>query len=475
MSSRYTFLVYSQINSATISHSVGVPEYSYYFVLKDFLPLLEKLGDVRVLDDPAIQADQIYNELKSQNKKCLFLNFTAPQNMLQDIECPTVHVFAWEFDTIPTESWNNDIRNDWRVPLSALQSAITHSGYARTAIKNALGDDFPVAVIPCPVWDRMAGEREKIPARTPTKSASLLLEGRIYDTGTMEMFYDLKSWHALTQPETETTKFLQGGRAFVANLTKQILRQPIEDNAKAPATLTDAPTEAEIDIYTIEQTHDIDLNGIIYTSIFNPIDGRKNWQDMISAFIWAHKENKDAVLILKTPKLDVHDFAEPLTEFLSRFRPFNCRIIILMAFLDDAQYHTLLNATTYYVNTSFGEGQCLPLMEFLSAGIPALAPATTALEDYITDDISFVLPAHPEPSTWQHDPRLSYRALRWRTDWLELVDAYQRSYALAKTDPAKWQQMSMAAAAQMKNHCSLGAAEKNMTDYLGEIDAEFYP
>lgn len=33
-------LVHSEISAATIARSLGLPDYSYYFVLKEFLPVL---------------------------------------------------------------------------------------------------------------------------------------------------------------------------------------------------------------------------------------------------------------------------------------------------------------------------------------------------------------------------------------------------------------------------------------------------
>jgi glycosyltransferase involved in cell wall biosynthesis len=235
-----------------------------------------------------------------------------------------------------------------------------------------------------------------------------------------------------------------------------------KENRHAPT----APTADEINLFSVEQSLEIKLDGVVYTSIFNPLDGRKNWQDMISAFVWAHKTNKDATLVVKTPKLDIHDFVDPLIEFLKRFLPFDCRIVALMAFLDDSQYRALLNASTYYLNTSVAEGQCLPLMEYLSAGVPAIAPATTALADYMSPDMSFVVPAHAEPTNWQHDPRFAYRAIQYRLDWLKLVEALDESRRLAKTDPEGWRRMGAAAAERMKTHCSLDAAEARMRAFL---------
>ena len=50
--------------------------------------------------------------------------------------------------------------------------------------------------------------------------------------------------------------------------------------------------------------------------------------------------------------------------------------------------------------------QCLPLMEYMAAGTPAIAPYSTALQDYITDLNSFLVSTGAAPTNWQHDERI---------------------------------------------------------------------
>ena len=39
-------IVYSETNDETLKENLGKPEYSYYFVLNEFLPVLRQLGTV---------------------------------------------------------------------------------------------------------------------------------------------------------------------------------------------------------------------------------------------------------------------------------------------------------------------------------------------------------------------------------------------------------------------------------------------
>ena len=56
------------------------------------------------------------------------------------LACPTIPVFAWEFDSIPTETWFGEPFQDWRYVLKKTGRAITHSKFAVGAVRAAMGE-----------------------------------------------------------------------------------------------------------------------------------------------------------------------------------------------------------------------------------------------------------------------------------------------------------------------------------------------
>ncbi|MCH7816416.1 MAG: glycosyltransferase family 1 protein, partial [Proteobacteria bacterium] len=135
-------LVYSKINDHNIEEHLGLPEYSYYFVLREFLPCLRELAEVVIIENPQQQVDEIYQNSAAQNEACVFLSFTPPHTTVIDLKCPTVCVFAWEFSNIPNEPWNGSEKNDWSWVLRKLRFAITHSQSAKQAILHDVGSEF---------------------------------------------------------------------------------------------------------------------------------------------------------------------------------------------------------------------------------------------------------------------------------------------------------------------------------------------
>ncbi len=333
-------------------------------------------------------------------------------------------MFAWEFSTIPTESWQGEPRHDWRVVLGATGMAITHSSFTVKTVREVMGEDFPITAIAAPVWDRFAARGAVLAQRPTVDHMRLQLRGLLIDSRTT----DLRPYG------------------------------PPAHQAGTPLVL-DGPA----------QDCELLLDGVIYTSVFNPYDGRKNWKDMISAFCATFRDVSDATLVLK---LTHHDVTAALTDMLHHVyknQAYRCRIVLIHGYLADADYERLVEATRYVVNSSYGEGQCLPLMEFMSCGRPAIAPLNTAMADYIDHDNAFVVESTEELTAWPHDPRAAYRTLRYVTDWDSLCSAYRASYDVAKNDPERYRRMSAHAVRSLEKFCSQANAEQRLRVFFEAI------
>ena len=412
-------IIYSETYKGLVEKRLGESEYSYYFVLKEFRPVLERMGIVVAVGDPKNEVDAIWRNAAVYGEVCIFLSFAPPHQTLIDLECPTIPIFAWEFDTLPTEMWNDDVRNDWRTTFKALGRAITHSNFTVQIVKQVMGADYPIVSIPAPVWDRFDALQRKTPSRPVCKGIDISVVGTVVDTAAPDF-------------DAEARKL------------------PAPKGPNVPTRFT--------------------LDGVVYCSVFNPQDGRKNWHDMLCGFALAFRNDPDATLILKLTFHDRDKAFEHMLETIYRLCPMKCRVIVIHGFLDDANYEKLVGATSYVVNTSSGEGQCLPLMEFMSAGKPSVAPWNTALTDYLHTENSFPVASSFEPWWWPHDPRQAYRTKRHRIDFASLMQAYRDSYEVAKTDPKRYARMSKRANEDLKAHCSQDVTETRLREFL-KIDA----
>lgn len=175
------FILYSDINERSIGHNLGRPEYSYYFVLKAYRPILESLGQVHLVQSTD-EVDPLYRQLHEQGEDCLFLSFTPPHKAARGLQCPMLCVVAWEFESIPDVAWDGDPAQDWSQVLAGHGAAITLSEQTARAVRRVLGEDFPVLVLPTPIWEDFAAIRQQ-GERNPVKSGETLqLKGCVIDS-----------------------------------------------------------------------------------------------------------------------------------------------------------------------------------------------------------------------------------------------------------------------------------------------------
>jgi len=417
-------IIYSAETGKSIPVNLGRPDYSYYFVSQAFRAVLRKLAYVIETSDPENEVDLIYEECRSMGEACVFLSFSPPHGTVTGLRCPTISVFAWEFTTIPTDPFEGDYRYDWRNVFREHACAITHSSAAVRAVHEAMGSEFPVWCIPAPVWDDYVklGTRNR-PAAHST-GVDLSFEGHLID---------FTGCGASSVPLEQRNGFLEE-RTF-----------PKKDEAVR-----------------------IHLDGIIYTTVFNPSDGRKNWQDLISAFVWALRESPDATLVLKVSHYDFEEARKLVTDEVFKLVPFECRVVVLHGYLNGREYAKLIRQSTFVVNVSYGEGQCLPLMEAMSAGKPAISPVHTAMEDYVAQSNCFVIRSSAERAWWPHDPRRAFRTTRYRIDWESLRSAYLESFHVAKHDSVRYARMASSAVESLRGFCSKAVAEERLRSLFRE-------
>ncbi|WPN58005.1 glycosyltransferase [Pseudomonas sp. P9_31] len=502
------FILYSDVNDSSISQSLGRPEYSYYFVLKAYRPVLESLGRVHVVSSTA-EVDPLYRQLLAAGEDSLFLSFTPPQKTPNDLECPTICVVAWEFDSIPDEQWDNDPRQDWTHMLARQGRVITLSSHTARAIRRAMGEDFPVLVLPTPLWENFAAIRSRHTSVPVNAGSTLDIKGCIFDTRTLELSADSLIPPPLTPeqqaeldalrppPLTLRRRFVIARhylRLWVLDLGKaqqvpvhrthflsQWYWEGIRDLLSAPAhsrlakylpaiagpQSVPAHVPAPVDLPDTTEQVQTQVDGVVYVTVFNPRDGRKNWHQLISAFCWAFRETEDATLVLKITQSDLSSYYAELMTLLAQLSPFACRVVVMHGYLDDPQYARLYEAASYYVNASRCEGLCLPLMEFMASGKPVIAPDHTAMEDYIDERVAFVVKSSEELTVWPQDTRIIYRTLRYRPDWGSLKTAYENSYRIAREQPLEYQRMSHAAVGRMHDYCAFAPVQQRLADFFG--------
>lgn len=471
-------LVGSKIDQASIQGSLGKPEYSYFFLMKDFLPALERLGTVLQVKSTA-EIEQLSEQYRAAGEEVVFLSFSPPHQVPLGLSCPTVVVFAWEFDSLPSVAWDDNPQNDWRYTFARVQGAIgTSQETARLISQHATV--LPVTALPAPIWDRYAEPEAAEGLAVALGERQFSFAGIVIDSPILGLSADglvrkpepvLEVLKPEPEPEAEMVPVIPRGTAWP--LTKALLngwwrevRLPLGPLLKAPLPTEAVPAQEPV---VAAEPQLLSVSGVVYTTVLNPADGRKNWVDLVTAFCWAFKHTENATLVLKMTHHDLEHYRVVLMTLLSRLAPFRCRVLVLHGFLEDAQYRELIRASTYYVNASSCEGLCLPLMEFLASAKPVIAPDHTAMADYLNEKLAFVLKTSLEPTCWPHDPTGMLFTHKHRLNWQSLMEAFLESHRVALNDPARYQAMSRSAYQQLQHFASVDSVCSPLAAFLDRV------
>lgn len=438
-------------SGATRGRNLGTAGYSYDFVASLFEPLLAQCGDCEHIEDAEGRLAERAATLQAAGKRVVHVGFRAMQDSYVVPGVPNVIVPAWEFPDVPAEGFDGNPRNDWTAVAREVTRVIVHGEFTRASFERA-GVTENVSVVPVPTpesyfdvpdldFDRSPTERIRIDRGAVVLGGDEELQGDasnemepVAATGTAETI----DATAVARQPTRTWDTLRPVlKAAYKWIAQPFLPRWLETGVRTGIGL--ALTELASD--RLRQrcgAGHVDLDGVVYTSIFNPRDGRKNWEDMLSAFLLGLGDRPDATLVLKLVGRDPSLANPVLGYYRSLDIPHRCRIVLIKEFLSDEEMLDLVRASTYYVTTTRAEGNCLPLMNYLAAGRPAVSPSHTAIADYFDSSCGFVVESHSEPCAWPQDSRLRSRTTWHRPVWTSLVDQLRESYTVAKTEPDQY-------------------------------------
>ena len=468
------FLLHAQVDQDTIDKQLGTADYSYFFLLRAFAGVLAELGEVIQLRD-IMEADVIHAQCVVRNESCVLLSFAPPHKTPLGLACPTVPLFAWEYPDIPERieetCWMDDPRHDWRRVFALTGRAITLSSHTVDAVKRSMGANFPIVAVPSPIRS-IVGNVEMSKSPVPAQGVLLRVNASVADSLRM----GLDAAGLLSLEEEDGTGFdpvdaeILSKHPDISHKTGEFAPTfpiPVIDPINLDDDLNEsAPLDCGWDLPAVMPIR-TRVRGLVYTAVLTPTAGRKNWEDLITAFCWTFRDTEDATLILKLAGTDLQKHHHQLLMLLTKLSPLKCRVIAINGYLSDEDYAALVAATTYYVNTSLCEGLCLPLVEFLSEGVPAIAPDNTAMADYIRDDLAFVVASYPGiPTVWPHGDSEVNRTSYHQLDWESLTEAFRRSHDVARHDPARYRQMSFRACQAMQAYCGPDVVKSQLQAFL---------
>jgi hypothetical protein len=447
---KHAILVNSFGSGAPNGRHLGSYGYSYDFVQEAFAPLLQQLGELQVISQPESRLEHKIRSMRQRQLAPISLQFLPFQDIHATRSAPLIVYLFWEFPDVPDRELGDNPKFDW-VRLSKYASVIMTASSATAEAFSRAGIRTPVRVVPVPISDELFKMPLADPANeTPVSFRALTIVNNLpkpaacpwgtwWNHGQPPLFsrriqaWQLAKQFYLNRLQPHAPAWLD---RKLAQAVRHLRGRADSSHAQPPPSAGD-PIQTYLNQWSKPVTS---LKGVVYTMIFNPYDARKNWPDLLSAFVLAHREHEDATLALKlvAGPPDAVQAMEGIRLAHNSMNeiPHRCRIVVIADYLKPHQMAELTRATTYYVNSTRAEGACLPLQEMMAAGRPGLSPVHSAMRDYFSSEVGFVIHSSPEPTHWPKDPWRRLLTSWHRLDWQSLHDQFVESYRIAKTPGA---------------------------------------
>jgi glycosyltransferase involved in cell wall biosynthesis len=381
---------------------------------------------------------------------------------------PNVGVPAWEFPEVPATDVGGDPRNNWARVAGGLDLIVTHTHYSRNAFVRA-SVRTPVHVVPVPI----RAEYFAVPAWQAGQKCVLDCPCYVFPRPD-ELPRPPQPWVAANTGHLPRRPRLRDLCKKAVGALPQRLGNAALRAARAARSAAWAAREAlrQTDVRVLYPPRpQLELSGIVYSTILNPGDLRKNWADLLTAFLLALGDRADATLVVKLV-VSAESEADALREVFAHYRStglgHRCRVAFVTDYLSDEQLVRLAAASTYYVNASHAEGSCLPLQNCMAAARPAVAPPHTGMADSLDEGCGFLVGSHPEPARSPLDPQGALTTRWHRIVWQSLHDQLRASYDTARRDVRRYHALGEAARARMAGLASREAVWPLLSAALDE-------
>jgi glycosyltransferase involved in cell wall biosynthesis len=393
---------------------LGRANYSYSFAMRGFQRAADEIGvNWLHLDAPHYVPD---TRMLTRLDRPVHLAFYPWSGAKLLKGAYNILVFAWEFDALPNErNWAHAFSRPG-VMLDVFDEIWLPSNYAAKVVQRYTAR--PVSWVPSPILPSTASRYADPPLRSARRSP----------TAAVRELHHVEWVPLAVFPRMQAN--LNDDAVARRRRTREVLNDHID--GKAPK---------------------------VYLAVFNPHDRRKQIRPMVEGFIKFSRHVPDALLLLKTVSPDDTNhsinsrlLSHQLAESEELLRPFvSERVWISNAVLSETEMSALYALSSYYLCTSYAEGQNLPLLEAMHDGVIPVSACHTAMADYLNPSNSIII-----PHTFREAPQIiqaTYRLWGQSVHVVTAEDVCRALHTAHNLAPADADQISFRAAATVRKQC----------------------
>jgi hypothetical protein len=420
----------SEATRSSLAAGLGHGDYSYAFAMRGFVDALAALE----IDHEVIQHPEYISDIRKRSgaRHNIHLSFYPPERMRLLKGAYNINCFAWEFDRLRNETEElsaHPFASQARM-LNLADEIWMPSAHGVESVRHDV--TVPVHEVPAPVLHNIV--------ETPRRH------------------------------RTDVTT-----RQKILRRLNQVVWRPLAVLPRIQPHMNFGSRARELRLPALLDTYFQGEAPMIFVSVFNAHDYRKQIAPMLRGFIEFTRNHPNAILLCKVTTVDrgseINDvlFREQLLE-LDRLTPplISEKIWLTRDVLTRDEMVALYDVADYYVCTSHAEGQNLPLIEAMGRGVVPVSTDGTAMDAYIDPETAVTIESERRPFGRRLTARYGLYGLQTNFTTPDMVcDALVRAHNLSDADYASLSEGALKRVKALYGLDRFAAIFKRLTERLG--------
>lgn len=176
-----------------------------------------------------------------------------------------------------------------------------------------------------------------------------------------------------------------------------------------------------------QKTYSLKKHDDVYSALFSDTSGNNEWRDVVSAFIWNFREDKNVVLIVKNSNASAALFFSELMFLFYRVGGMKCRIIAIHEHDIRSDVDSIILASHAYVHT---DGSILPELGLDRIMNSQKLSIVSSFDERLSNKATIFIKPNRQPKKIRGSVFGVEKDLEYILDWDRLATAVRSSHDL---------------------------------------------
>jgi hypothetical protein len=162
--------------------------------------------------------------------------------------------------------------------------------------------------------------------------------------------------------------------------------------------------------------------------LFSGVSENYEWRDVVSAFVWNFRDDKNAVLILKNSSASTASFFSELMFLFYRIGEMKCRIITIHSLDTQSDVDAIISTSHVYIHTDTSIAPEKGLNKIHNSH--KISIVSSSEHEIINEDTKILIKPNRRPKKTRGSLYGIEKELEYVLDWNQLAGAMQTAHGL---------------------------------------------